>query len=173
MTVERGTVTVRPAVAADMPALDEIYDHYIATTAITFDLDPWPPGRRAAWFAEREQNRDLVLVAERDGRTAGFAWTSQFRPKAAYQTTAELSFYLAPEACGRGIGSALLTALLTPLPALGKHLAVAGVTLPNPASRALLLRHAFTSVGILHEVGHKLDRYWDVEWFERRLDAPA
>jgi phosphinothricin acetyltransferase len=163
---------IRPAIPSDMPALDAIYDHYIATTAITFDIEPWPPGRRSAWLAERAENRDLVLAAELDGRPTGFGWTSPFRTKPAYRTTAELSVYLAPDARGLGLGTSLIAELLAALPSLGKHVAVAGVALPNPASRALFLRHGFTSTGVLHEVGFKLGRFWDVEWFERIL-APC
>ena len=172
MAMTAAAPTIRDATERDMEALDAIYAHYIRETPITFDLETWPPGKRAQWLAERHEQRDVVLVAELDGRAAGFAWSAQFRPKAAYRTTAEVSFYCAPDACGRGLGTALLSPLLARLAALGRHRAVAGVTLPNPASRALLTRHAFTSVGVLHEVGFKLDRYWDVEWFERPLTAP-
>jgi len=160
---------VRRATHDDMPALDAIYAHYVATTGVTFDVEPWPAGKRSAWLAEREASGDVVLAAEVSGRAAGFAWTSPFRPKAAYGTTAELSVYLAHEACGRGLGTLLMGALVAELPRMGKRLAVGGVALPNPASRALLVRHGFRSVGVLHEVGFKLDRFWDVEWFERQV----
>lgn len=161
--------TIREAHAGDAPALDGIYDHYVEHTAVTFDVDPWPVGRRAAWLEERRAAGDPVRVATVDGRVAGFAWSAPFRPKAAYHTTAEVSFYLAPDAVGRGIGTQLLCSVLAELARMGKHLAVAGVTMPNPASRALLLRQGFRSVGTLHEVGEKLGRYWDVEWFERSV----
>ena len=160
---------IREARPSDAPALDGIYNHFVTETAITFDVDPWPAGRRAAWLAERVENEDRVLVATEDEVVIGFAWSGTFRPKPAYRSTAEVSFYLSPHAAGRGTGSRLLSALLDELPRLGKHFAVAGTTVPNPASRALLLRHGFRSVGIFHEVGHKLGRYWDVEWFERPL----
>ena len=161
--------TIRPALATDAAALDRIYDHYVTETAITFDVEPWPHGKRTAWLEERAAANDRVLVATQDEVVIGFAWTGPFRPKAAYGTTAELSIYLAPGETGRGTGSRLFGALLAELPRMNKRLAVGGVTMPNPASRALFRRHAFRSVGVLHEVGHKLGRYWDVEWFERRV----
>jgi phosphinothricin acetyltransferase len=160
---------IREARPSDAAALDRIYNHYVIETAITFDVEPWPEGRRAAWLAERVANDDRVLVATEDEVVLGFAWSGPFRPKPAYRSTAEVSFYLSHAAVGRGTGSRLVSALLDELPRLGKHLAVAGTTVPNPASRALLVRHGFRSVGTFHQVGHKLGRYWDVEWFERPL----
>src|SRR5262245_30914111 len=150
-----GLMRIREARPSDAPTLDAIYNHYVTETAITFDVEPWPQGRRVAWLAERVVNDDRVFVATEDEVVLGFAWSGPFRPKPAYRSTKEVSFYLAPDAVGRGTGSLLLSALLDELPRLGAHLAVAGTTVPNPASRALLVRHGFRSVGLFHQVGHK------------------
>ena len=112
---------------------------------------------------------DAAMLDRVEERVIGLAWTGPFRTKAAYATTAEVSIYLAPSAVGRGVGTRLFGALLAELPCMGKHLAVGGVTLPNPGSCALFARHGFRSVGVFHEVGEKLGRYWDVEWFGRRV----
>ena len=73
------TLEIRPAVLDDLPALTELYNHYIATTAITFDLEPWTVDERRAWFSHyAETGRHRLLVAYEDGWLAGYASTSPF-----------------------------------------------------------------------------------------------
>jgi phosphinothricin acetyltransferase len=108
-------------------------------------------------------------VAEEAGRVVGYACSVRFRPKSAYSTSVETSVYLDPDLKGRGIGARLYATLFDRLRGEDLHRAYAGVTRPNPASVALHLRFGFRSVGIYREVGRKLGRYWDVEWFEKPL----
>jgi len=163
-------VTVRDARAADLPRLTEIYNHYVLTTPITFDLEPYAPEDRRPWFQQFAlAGRHRLLVAEEAGRIAGYAGSHQFRTKAAYDTTIETTVYCAPEATGRGIGSLLYGALFQALANEDLRLAVAGATLPNDASVALHERFGFTSVGVMHDVGRKFGRYWDVGWYEKLL----
>ncbi len=68
-----------------------------------------------------------------------------------------------------GLGTRLYRTLLDSLVDTDLHLALGGVTLPNPASVALHQRFGFESVGVFREVGWKQGRYWDVEWFQKRL----
>ena len=51
------------------------------------------------------------------------------------------------------------------------HRAYAGITLPNPASIRLHERFCFRPAGVFHEVGRKLDRYWDVAWYQKELGS--
>src|SRR5437899_10213807 len=103
---------MRPATADDLPALTDIYNHYVVNTTITFDLDPFAPGERRAWFDEHAATgRHRLIVAVDDGKVAGYASTSRWRPKAAYATTVESSIYCDPTSVGRGIGRALYAAL--------------------------------------------------------------
>jgi phosphinothricin acetyltransferase len=159
---------IRRGEAADLPALTELYNHYVRETAITFDVEPYTPETRRPWFEGfAAHGRHQIWVAEQDGRVVGYACTHRFRPKAAYDTTAETSVYLEPAAVGRGLGRRLYERLFESLAGADLHRLVAGVTLPNPASVALHERLGFTSSGILREVGRKFDRYWDVLWMER------
>src|SRR5581483_5478546 len=167
---ELGPDAIRPARAEDLPRLVEIYNHYVRETAITFDLEPWSVEQRRPWFEQfRETGPHRLLVAERDGAIAGYAGSHRFRDKAAYDTTVETTIYCAAEATGAGIGSALYRALFAALAGEDLHLAVAGITLPNPASVALHERFGFARAGVMHAVGRKFGRYWDVGWYEKRL----
>ena len=163
-------VAIRPAVDADLARVTEIYNHYIVHTPITFDVKPFTTDERRCWFAQfTTDGRHRLLVAETAGVVCGYAGTHQFRPKPAYDTTIETTVYLAPDAVGRGIGARLYTALFDAMRNQDLHLAIAGITLPNPASIALHQRFGYVLTGVMHEVGRKLGRYWDVAWYEKRL----
>jgi phosphinothricin acetyltransferase len=161
---------IRPATPADLPGLVEIYNHYVIHTPITFDLEPVTVEERRPWFEQfADRGRYRLLVADEGGRVLGYACTHQFRTKAAYDTTVETTIYCAPEATGRGVGTALYTALFDAIASEDVHVAVAGITLPNDASVALHERFGFTQAGVFHDVGHKFGQYWDVVWLERVL----
>ena len=163
-------VVIRPATAGDLPALTDIYNHYIVHTSITFDLQPFSVDDRRDWFTKHAGGRYRLLVAE-DGRrqAMGYASSSQFRIKAAYDTTVESSIYCRADVVGRGVGTTLYRALFEALKDEDINRIVAGVTLPNPASLALHERCGFRRVGAFSSVGRKFDKYWDVAWFERPL----
>jgi phosphinothricin acetyltransferase len=163
--------TMRPATLDDLPALTAIYNHYVINTTITFDLEPFAPESRRPWFeAHAASGRHrLLIAADPDNAVLGYATTSRWRPKAAYDTTVESSVYCRPDIVGRGIGTALYSALFDALAVEDVLRIVAGVSQPNPASVALHQRFGFRPVGVFSSVGRKFGKYWDVAWFERAL----
>ncbi len=161
---------IRAASQSDLPRLTEIYNHYVVHTPVTFDLEPYSVERRLSWFEQFAlRGRYRLLVAEGEGRILGYAGTTRFRVKAAYDTTVETTVYCAPESIGKGIGKQLYAALFQTIAKEDIHRVVAGYTLPNPGSEALHKRFGFVSVGVFHENGRKFGRYWDVAWTERAL----
>ncbi len=103
---------IRPARLDDLPRLTEIYNHYVAHSPATFDLEAKTLEQRYEWFAQfKETGRHRLLVAEEGGVVLGYAGTTRWRPKPAYDTTVETTVYCAPEAVGRGIGARLFAAL--------------------------------------------------------------
>jgi len=161
-------ISIRPAVRTDLPRLTEIYNHYVVNTPVTFDIEPYTVEQRAVWFNQfGATGRYRLLVAEENGSVLGYAGTTRFRPKAAYETTVETTIYCAQEAVEKGIGSLLYAALFEAIKGEDIRRIVAGYTLPNPASAALHARCGFKPVGIYTEVGRKFGRYWDVQWTER------
>ena len=165
---------VRPAVEADLEPLTDIYNHYVETSAITFDVDVFTPAERRAWFEQFEISGSYRLfVATLDERAVGYASSVQFRRKRAYRTSVETAIYCRPEAQGQGVGRALYEDLFAALEGEEVHRAYAGVALPNPASVAFHERFGFEQIGVFHEVGFKFERYWDVAWFEKKFgDSP-
>ena len=102
--------------------------------------------------------------------TVGYASSSVFRPKAAYETSVETSVYVDPGWTGRGVGSRLYERLFAALEQEDVHRAYAGITLPNSGSVALHERFGFTLVGVFTHAGRKFGRYWDVAWYEKHLE---
>lgn len=164
-------VSIRSASPDDLPALTAIYNYYIVNTTVTFDLEPFEPADRRPWFdAHQASGRHRLLVAAGDdGAVLGYATSSRWRPKAAYDTTVESSVYCRSDVVGRGIGRELYAALFAAIAAEDVHRIVAGISQPNPASVKLHERLGFRQVGVFSNVGRKFGRYWDVAWFERSM----
>jgi phosphinothricin acetyltransferase len=166
------SAAIRRGRDGDLPALTDLYNHYVRETAITFDLEPYTPEKRRPWLASfAPAGRHQLFVAEEAGRVIGYACTRQFREKRAYDTSVETSVYLAPEAHGRGVGTQLYTRLFEAIAGQDVHRVVAGITLPNEASIKLHERFGFAAVGVMREVGRKFDRWWDVLWMDRSFDG--
>ncbi|HWC34979.1 MAG TPA: GNAT family N-acetyltransferase [Mycobacteriales bacterium] len=161
---------VRPAVPADLPALTDIYNHYVLNTAATFDLEPYSVTARQAWFDHYLPTGPYrLLVAVLDGDVAGYASSSRFRPRPAYDTSIEVTVYLRPDVTRGGIGSALYERMFSDLRAEPLHRAYAVIAVPNPASVALHAKFGFAPIGTMREVGRKFDQWWDVVMMERSL----
>lgn len=167
-------VLIRPATKSDLPRLTEIYNYYVINTPVTFDLEPHTVEHRAGWFEQFSlAGRYRLMVAEENGTVVGYAGTTRFRAKAAYDPTVETTIYCSPDATSKGLGSSLYAALFEAISGEDIHRIVAGYALPNEASAALHKRFGFQVVGVFHENGRKFDRYWDVAWSERPLRLPA
>ncbi len=163
-------ILIRPVEQSDLGALLAIYNHYIETTAVTFDLEPKTLEQRQAWLDSfSPSGRHQCFVAVKDGVAVGWACSGRFREKAAYDTTVEISIYLKPGEEGQGLGKALYAALLTALAKEDVHRAIGCLTVPNDPSVRLHLALGFRAVGHFHEVGRKFGRFWDVAWYEKAL----
>ncbi len=161
---------MRAARREDLPRLTEIYNYYVVHSPATFDLEPKTVEERGEWFAQfRETGRHRLVVAEEDGVVLGYAGSTRFRAKPAYDRTVETTIYCAPEAVGRGVGARLYAALFDAMAGEDVHRMVAGYVPPNTASEKLHARFGFRRVGVFTEQGYKFGRYWDVCWMERSL----
>ena len=168
--MSNGKVSVRPATEQDLGQLNDIYNRYVIETHFTFDIEPMTIEARREWFDHYDTTgRHRVLVGVSDATVIGYASSSRWRPKPAYETSVETSIYLAPDAVGRGIGTKLYEELFKQLQREDLHRAYAGIALPNQASIALHERVGFKRVAHFTEQGRKFDRYWDVGWYEKPL----
>lgn len=161
---------LRHAEARDLAGILAIYNHAVEhTTAIwnerLVDLD-----NREAWWRGRVEAGLPVLVAEDgEGAVAGYASYGPFRPFDGYRDTVEHSIYVRADTRGRGIGGALLGALVAHAAAAGLHVMVGGIEAGNAASVALHRRFGFEEAGTLREVGIKFGRRLDLLFMTKRL----
>ncbi|MET9558779.1 GNAT family N-acetyltransferase [Streptomyces tauricus] len=172
MPSERTEVQVRPGVATDLGTLTDIYNHYVRETPITFDTTVFTPEERRPWLLSHPEDgpyRLMVAVDADSQRILGYATSSAFRPKPAYETSVEVTVYLAPGAGGRGVGTLLYSALFDALKGEDIHRAYAGIVQPNEASVRLHERFGFRYLGTYREAGRKFGRYWDVARYEKDL----
>lgn len=164
------SVSVRQGEQDDLPALTDIYNHYVVNTHVTFDLEPFTLEQRAVWFSHYSTaGRHRLLVAVDGDVLLGYATSGTFRDKPAYAPSVETTIYCSPDAVGRGVGKALYGALFEALQDEDVHQAFAGVALPNEASLALHRSFGFTDVGTFREVGRKFGKWWDVLWLQRPI----
>ena len=170
----RSSVPIASASARDLEAISGIYDHYVRTTPISFDVEPPTTAWRREWFARfSERGRHRLLVARDGGEAIGYAASVPYRSRAGYGPSVETSVYVAPNHLGLGVGTALYGALLYELEHEDVHRAYAGIAMPNPASVRLHERCGFRRAGYFTEQGRKFGRYWDVAWFERGFPEVA
>jgi len=163
-------VTIRDATEEDMAQIQSIYAFYVTRTAASFEEVPPSveemQARRRAVLA-----RGLpYLVAEEKGEVLGYTYAGPFRPRSAYRFTVEDSIYVAPFVVRRGIGRALLSALIERCTAMGyrQMIAVIGDS-ANGGSIALHRSQGFGQEGVLRGVGLKFDRWVDVVIMHRTL----
>ena len=159
---------VRDATTADAAACAVLYAPYVTDTAVTFETEP----PTAAQMAERiaaAQRRHAWLVLEDDGAVVGYAYGGPYKERAAYRWSCEVSVYLERGRRRTGGGRALYEALFTRLAERGFRTAVAGMTLPNPASEGLHRALGFEPVGVYRRIGWKHGAWHDVAWVQRTL----
>jgi phosphinothricin acetyltransferase len=161
---------VRDASEHDAEACAAIYAPYVTDTAISFETEP-PDARAMAGRIAAAQRAHAWLVYEEDGRVVGYAYGGQFRTRAAYRLSCEVSVYVERGRHRAGAGRALYEALLARLTERGYHTALAGMTLPNEASVGLHRALGFEPVGTFRRVGYKHGTWHDVAWTQRMLDA--
>ena len=162
------TGTIRKATSTDSEAILDIYAPYITDTCISFETEV----PNIEEFTERIASildGYPCLVYEADDKIVGYAYGSKHHERAAYQYSADVSIYVAPEYQRRGIGKALYTSLFEALRERGIYTVYAGITLPNDKSVGLHKALGFKEVGVYHSVGYKFHKWLDVLWMGKPL----
>ncbi|TQX85157.1 MULTISPECIES: GNAT family N-acetyltransferase [Rhizobium] len=163
---------IRDAAPADVRAIADIYNHAVVNTTAIWNDAQVDASNRAAWLADRERLGYPVLVAaEDDGQVLGYASFGDWRAFDGYRHTVEHSVYVGIEQRGRGIGEALMRALIIRARELGKHVMVAGIEARNVSSIKLHEKLGFETVGNLKEVGTKFGIWLDLAFMQIILDA--
>ena len=152
---------IRRVVPEDAGRLAEIYNEYVLRTTISFETE-------AVTEAEMKSRIEAIFSAfpyfvyEYDGVVQGYCYAHPWKERAAYSKTLETTVYLAPEACGQGVGKLLMERLIDDCRARGFHSLIACVTAENSTSVRFHERLGFRQVSRFAEVGLKFGRWLDV-----------
>lgn len=166
--------SVAPGDAVEIAAL---YAHHVLHGTATFEVEP-PAAAEIAVRMEKLRAAGMPWLVAReadgngaDGTLLGYAYAGPFHSRAAYRHTAESTIYIRHDRLGRGIGTALLAALLRACEAAGLRQVVALIAGTEPASIALHAKAGFAEVGRLRSVGRKHGQWLDVLYMQRALGA--
>ncbi len=163
-------VSIRPAALTDIPAITRIYAHAVEHGTASFEMSPPDDVEMTARMQYLLSGNFPYLAAEVEGKIAGYAYAALYRTRPAYRFTVEDSVYVAPEMHGRGIGRALLSALIEASTARGfrQMIAIIGDS-SQTASIALHAALGFAPIGTFPNIGFKFGRWLDTVLMQRPL----
>jgi phosphinothricin acetyltransferase len=166
---------IRPATLADIPAITRIYEAAVRSGTASFELEPPDETEMAARMRALSDGGFPYLAAELDGTLAGYAYAGHYRTRPAFRFTLEDSIYIAPGLQRRGVGRALLAALIEDSTRRGfrQMVAVIGDPQRQQPSVALHRTAGFRLLCVLNDIGFKHGRWLDSMLMQRALGDGA
>ena len=166
------TPLLRDADQSDLPAIAALYGREVEGGTATFETTPPTPDEMAGRFAAVKRHGLPWLVAEIDGRFAGYAYASPFRPRPAYRYGVEGSIYVEENARGHGVGRALLIALIERVRAMGLRHVIGAISDSDTSVASIALHRSlgFREAGVYRQVGWKFERWLDVTLMQLDMD---
>ena len=167
-----GSIEVRAATTADIPAITAIYRPAVVSGTASFELSAPDEAELARRMASVIDASFPYLVAEVGGKVTGYGYLGAYRPRPAYAWSVENSIYVAPDAQRAGVGRALLSALVDIATKRGSRQMIAVIGDSGQRGSIGLHRAAgFTFCGTVHAVGFKNGRWLDQVLMQRALGA--
>ena len=160
---------IRAVTQADAAQICAIYNYYIETSVISFELTPVSVEQMVQRIEQIAAMGLPWLVAMDGTQIMGYAYATTWKTRFAYRFSVEITVYLAQQGTAKGVGSALYHALFEVLETKQVHAVVACIALPNPQSVALHEKFGMCKVGHFEEVGEKFDRWLDVGYWQVNL----
>jgi len=160
---------IRLAEPRDSAGMLQIYEPYIRDTSITFETEV-PTEKEFASRIGNYMETYPWLVCEINGELAGYAYSSRYRERTAYQWSVECSVYIHTKFHRRNIARALYEALFAILKAQGFRNLYAVINLPNPESVEFHERCGFNWFANYEQVGYKLGKWKTVGWWRLILN---
>lgn len=157
-----------PVEEKDLPAIKEIYDHYILNSTATFHSCPVqiPELTEFLFIAHPKYPAFTIRIK---GRIIGYCFLTRYKNRQAYDRTAELSIYLRPECTGKGIGPAALQHLEEAAKRSGIHVLVGTLCGENYPSIRLMEKAGYTRAAHLRNVGEKFGNVLDVVIYQKEI----
>lgn len=160
---------IRPAKESDLPAINDIYNHYVLHSTCTYQEEPELFDSRQRWFNHHGEKHPII-VATTNGEVVGWGSLSPFHARCAYRFTVENSVYIDHRFHRQGIGSLLLQDLIVRGRDLGHRAIIAAIDGEQTASVALHSKFHFEKVGHFKHVGFKFGRWLDVIYMQLSLE---
>jgi len=161
-------LTLRPAQASDLPAINAIYNHYVRNSTCTYQTICSTEAERVTWFVGHGEKHPVVVMEE-DGVVVAWGSLSKLHERQAFAHTVEDSVYVHHQHHSRGIGRTILEELLRLARQIGHHTVLGAISADQEASLALHAKLGFEQVGHLRQVGFKFDRWLDVIWVQKMI----
>jgi phosphinothricin acetyltransferase len=173
MIFQDNTVTIRPVQFSDAPSLVEIYRYYVEKTAITYEYEV-PSVTEFENRIKAITGKYPYLVVEKDGELIGYAYTSAFHVRKAYEWSAEMSIYLSDKAKGLGLGRKLYEILEDISKKQGITNLYACIGAPQVEDEYLTNNSihfhehmGYKLIGRFTKCGYKFHRWYDMVWMEK------
>jgi L-amino acid N-acyltransferase YncA len=162
-------ITFEKATLNHLVAIKEIYDYYITETTATFHTHPisFEELREIIPFHHKTYPSYLVKAGE---KTAGYCYLAPFKKRQAYDRTAEVTVYLKPEYCGRGIGYKTVTFMEEMARKKNIKVLLGVITGTNENSIRLFAKCGFEKCAHYKQVGQKFDELLDVVVYEKIVE---
>ena len=161
-----GGMKLRDMQESDREAVMRIFNHYAATSFAAYPDGPLPP----QFFVPLREGSVSAIVLEGDGGITGFGLLKPFLPFPVFRKSGMLTYFLAPEATGKGLGIRLLEQLTLDAKKQGMTMLVANMSSKNEASIRFHKRHGFSEAGNLAAVGEKFGEPFGVLWMQRTVE---
>ena len=166
------SLALRDAVDSDLPAITALYAREVEGGTATFETEAPGLEEMRRRFRAVQGHALPWLVAAIDGRFAGYAYASPFRPRPAYRYGVEVSIYVEEDARRRGVGRALLQTLIERCQGLGMRHLIGTVSDSDTSAASITLHRSlgFAQAGVYRQVGWKFERWLDVTLMQLDLD---
>ena len=163
-----GKIIIRSAIQQDIESILNLYSQYIVGSHTSFEIDV-PTQEEFRKRIKGIQEKMPWLACYVNDEFAGYAYASDHRSRSAYQWSKEVSVYVEKKFWKNGVGRGLYTALFEILKQMGVVNVLAGISLPNENSVGFHEKMGMTPVGVYHDIGFKNGSFWDVGWWELRI----
>jgi phosphinothricin acetyltransferase len=163
------SVTISAAARAQLPEIRDIYNEVIRNSTAVFSDIEVTLADREAWFEAKCAAGFPVLAATDPSGVVGFGTFGDFRTWPGYRYSVEHTVHVRVDARGRGVGRALVQALLQEAARMQKHVMIGGIDAQNVTSIALHEKLGFRVAGELKEVAFKFGRWLDLKFMQRLI----
>lgn len=163
------TIEIRPYSEIDVPSILNIINDNILHSTSLYDYEPRSLAKQSELLIDKTNKNFPVIVAQMDGKIAGFGMYGEFRFRDAYRFTVEHSVYVSNDFKGKGVGGKLLQTLIELAKEQGLHTMIGVIDAENTESILFHEKYGFKNVGIIKESGFKFNRWLDSVFMQKML----